>query len=228
MNRNIALLIVAAAGIAAVVGAQAARILVINGRVASTDVRMINGRAYAPIADIAKALDLTVVPRGNGYELTRAGGSNGVSARLTGRTGDWLFDGGWRFQVTGVRRVDRHERKYPYYSETEISAEEGKTLVIVEFAARNGNRTSGSLELGDSQLTLSGVSEVARDFDLNFDGTRNITKAILPGAETCGAIIWQVDAGSVPQDFVLTFGQFTHYDDAVRPKQATVLRVNLR
>lgn len=228
MKRNIVLITVAAASIAALVSAQVTRTLVINGRVASTELRVINGRVYAPLADIARAFGQRVVTRGTSYEITAAGGSNGISAKLTGRRGEWLFDGGWRFQVNSVVRTNRHLRKYPYYSETEITAEEGKTLIVVEFAARNGNRTSGGLDLGDSQLTFSGVSEPARDFDLNFGGTRSITKDILPGSETRGSIIWQVNEGAEPQDFVLTLGQFTHYDDAVRPKTPTVLRVNLR
>ena len=42
-----------ALGVAGVALAQAGSTLVINGNVASTDVRVINGKAYVPIADVA-------------------------------------------------------------------------------------------------------------------------------------------------------------------------------
>lgn len=52
-------------GLTAVVGigaaAPAGNELIINKQVASTDIRMIGGRAYAPIGDIAKAFGMKVV-----------------------------------------------------------------------------------------------------------------------------------------------------------------------
>ena len=46
---------------------QVGRGLVINGQVATTDLRTINGRTYAPIADIAKALNMTLVSKPGSY-----------------------------------------------------------------------------------------------------------------------------------------------------------------
>src|SRR6187551_156373 len=77
--------------------------LILNGKVASTRVRMINGAPYAPLADIARATGQTLVKRGGGYEIIAAGGANQVEG-LRGKVGDTLFDGKWRLKVTDVQR----------------------------------------------------------------------------------------------------------------------------
>src|SRR5689334_457235 len=103
------------AGLAVGVGAtaalaQAGRTLILNGEVASRDVRVIDGRPYVPVADVAKALGQTVVTRGGGWEITAAGGANQIQG-LQGKIGDTLFDGRWRFQVVAVEPVDSYMLK---------------------------------------------------------------------------------------------------------------------
>src|SRR5688500_15525819 len=73
---------------------QGGKTLVINGKVVSRDVRIINGRPYAPLADIARGMGQTLAKRGSGYELAAAGGANQVEG-LRGKIGDTLFDGKW-------------------------------------------------------------------------------------------------------------------------------------
>lgn len=67
--------------------------LVINGKVASNSVRLIDGKAYAPLTDVAKALNMVVARNGNTYELAVAGGADQVSGSRQGKIGDWLFTG---------------------------------------------------------------------------------------------------------------------------------------
>src|SRR5436189_1690352 len=91
-----------ALGLWAVAAAASARAqgsvkLILNGKVASTDVRMINGRPYVPLADIARATGQVLVKKGSGYEIIAQGGANQVEG-LHGKIGDTLFDGKWRLK----------------------------------------------------------------------------------------------------------------------------------
>src|SRR5690242_16254088 len=84
--------------------------LILNGKVASTGVKTINSKAYVPLADVAKSLDMTVVKVPGGYEIKKAGGATPISG-LRGKVGDVLFDGKWRFQVLSVDTVDSYQLK---------------------------------------------------------------------------------------------------------------------
>ena len=65
----------------------------------------IDGQAYVRVSDVAKALGMTVVARADGFELRKAGGANQVEGTVTGKVGDTLFDGNWRFQVLKVEKL---------------------------------------------------------------------------------------------------------------------------
>ncbi|MFN3962554.1 MAG: hypothetical protein ACK4NQ_06220 [Fimbriimonadaceae bacterium] len=211
----------------AVAAIQSTRVLIINGREASQDVRIINGRAYAPIADVAKALGSTVVINGNRYEITRAGGTNQVNG-LQGKTGDWLFDGGWRFRVNKTYEADVYEAKNDYYGYNEFKPEDGKTMIIVEYSARNGNKEMYPLNLGPTTIIgTDGKSYKMESNDFPFDGNRTFSQPLLPGAQLDGALIFFVPRGFEFKELVLGIGELTGYDDAVRPKERTYFRVRL-
>lgn len=211
----------------AVAAIQSTRVLIINGREASQDVRIINGRAYAPIADVAKALGSTVVINGNRYEITRAGGTNQVNG-LMGKTGDWLFDGGWRFRVNNTYQADMYEAKNDYYGDNEFKPEDGKVMIIVEYSARNGNKEMFGLDIGPTTLVgKDGSSYKPYSNDFPFDGTRMFSQPLLPGAQLDGALIFFVPRGFEFKELVLGIGDLAGYDDAVRPKERTYFRVRL-
>lgn len=95
-----------AAGLAG--SAQAAPNLVLNGKLASTRVKTLNGQTYVSLADLAKALSMVVVKNPDGsFELKRAGGATQAQG-LEGRIGDVLFDGKWRFTVTSVSEPESY------------------------------------------------------------------------------------------------------------------------
>lgn len=214
-------------GLAGLVYAQAQRTLVINGKTASTDVRIINGRAYVPLADVAKALDMTVAVRGNTYEITKAGGANAMQG-LTGKTGDWLFDGGWRFRVNRTFRTQSYTLMNEYYSETSHEVEDGEELIIVEYSYRNGNKTMQPFSIGDTALAgANGDSWPIFSNDFPYDGSRFFSRTVMPGAEAKGALIFKVKSGFQPKDLALTVGELAGYDDSVRPKKPTVFRISL-
>lgn len=116
--------------------------LVIYGKTVSTDVRSLDGSAYVNLADVAKALGMTLVKGPGGYELTKgpggskvsdvaavlgallakhprgeeiqkAGGANQVQGVAQGKIGDQLFDGRWRFQVLSLETPEAYTMKVP-------------------------------------------------------------------------------------------------------------------
>ena len=80
--------------------------LFVEGQLASSDVRVINGTRYVPLKDVAAALHLHIVPeQGGGINLTHEGGANQVEG-LHGVVGDAkeIFTGKWRFGHAACKR----------------------------------------------------------------------------------------------------------------------------
>lgn len=102
-----AFVLLAAASVAQAPGQK----LILNGAVASTNVRVIGGQAYVPVADVAKALGQNVAKIAGGYEIAAPGGANRVGG-LEGKVGDTVFNGAWRFKVTGVHEADGYSERY--------------------------------------------------------------------------------------------------------------------
>lgn len=226
-QKAIAILLIAGA-LAALALAQTNRVLVINAKVASNDVRVINGRAYAPVADIAKAFGLTISVQGDRYELVRPGGTNQIQG-LQGKTGDWLFDGGWRFRVDRAYKTDAYNRVNEYYDDPVYAPAEGKELVVVEYTYRNANRDIQHFSIENPYLAgADGTAVQAFHNDFPHDGDRFFAKGLLPGAEAKGAFLFQVNPGFQFKDIVLKIGDLAGYDQAVKPSQQTVFRIALQ
>lgn len=216
---------------AAIVVAQGTKRLYFNGEVASNDVRIINGVAYAPLRDIAKAMGTSVSQRPDGsLEIVRQGGANQVDAKLNGKIGDWLFDGGWRFKVNGVRRVSNYTKVNPWYSETEVSGDEQHDIFLVDYVFRNGMKSALNMDFGGNLTSVAnddGTSNPIEDNDFKYDGGRFFSKALLPGAEMKGTFILRIPKAEKPKDLIVEFGGLTGYTDDVKPKEPTVLRISL-
>src|SRR5512138_2909249 len=112
MKRRTAYLIVAALLAAAACWAAGGLKLIVNGKVASSNIKMINGVPYAPLKDVAGAMNMVVVKRTGGYEITNQGGTYQVEGSRQGNIGDELFTGEWRFQVLKVSQTDEYQERY--------------------------------------------------------------------------------------------------------------------
>ncbi len=216
---------------AAIVVAQGTKRLYFNGEVASEDVRIINGVAYAPLRDIAKAMGTTVAQRPDGsLEIVRQGGANQVEAKLNGKVGDWLFDGGWRFKVVGFKRVANYKKVNPWYSETEVDGDEQHDLLVIDYVFRNGMKSAFSMDLGGNLTSVAnedGSSNPVENNDFKYNGGVFYSKPLLPGAEMKGALIVKILKTEKPKDLIVEFGGMTGYTDEVKPKEPTVLRISL-
>jgi hypothetical protein len=199
--------------------AQTERTLILNGKVASHDIRVIEGRPYVPVADVAYALGQTVVKRSGGYEITTAGGANQVQG-LQGKIGDVLFDGKWRFEVLRVDRVESYAMKnkatndYAIYNSTaEFSdgvfrPKQGQSLVAIACRVKNGLRENQSLwrPNSDTHTALAddqGQSYPPIAYDMPESGPFQ-SKALLPGAAMEFTVLFTVSEGTTLKDLVFT------------------------
>lgn len=86
--------------------AQTATRLVINGKEVKDAPKEINGATYIPVSAL-KAAGATVSTANNTMTINfpQNGGANQMVA-LEGGMNEWLFNGIWRFRVTGVKPLD--------------------------------------------------------------------------------------------------------------------------
>jgi hypothetical protein len=220
-----------ALGVGAAALAQAGRTLILNGQVASRDVRVIGGRPYVPLADIARALGQNVVPTPGGYEITAAGGANQVEG-MRGKIGDVLFDGKWRFQVLDVKEMDSYAMKnratndYGIYNSTaEFSdgvfrPKAGNSLIVIRCRLKNGVKQNQALwrPNSDTHTALTddqGLSYPPIAYDIP-EGRPFEGKELLPGAAMDFAVLFTVPQGTRLKDLVFTLRTISNKGHDVR------------
>lgn len=109
--------------------------LYINGGLASSRVIQHNGMAYVPVADVAKALNQTVVPKSDGYAITPAGGANQVGG-LNGKIGDRLMDSDQSVMVVKAFRTDKYVSQF-HAGDTRTPDGANDDLVVVVMRIKN-------------------------------------------------------------------------------------------
>jgi hypothetical protein len=218
---------VALLGGAAVWAAQGGPKLIFNGKVASNGVRLINGKTYAPLADIAKAQGMVLVPISGGYEIKKAGGATPI-AGLRGKVGDVLFDGKWRFQALSVNPVDSYRMKnntttdyavYNSVAELENGVFRPKNnfkLIAINCRITNGRNAVAAFWTynNDTRTALadtSGESHPPIAYDMN-QGQPFQSKPLLPGAKTDFTVLFSVPQSTRLKDLVFTLRTISNSD----------------
>ena len=209
--------------------------LYINGQVASTNLRVIDGRSYAPVAEVAKALGATIATREDGYEIVMPGGANQVNGVAQGKIGDELFTGQWRFQVVSVQQAgDQYKERYYQMLRTIKPKGPGETLVVVNCRLKNGTkqtktplvteRIPGNTALADDKEHSYGPL----DYDAaQGEGDKIMSYAgadLLPGAAMEFALVFSVPKGTVAKALVYSVQV---YPDSVGKAPNADVRVNL-
>jgi hypothetical protein len=224
-SRTGKLFFAAALGLCALAAAAAAQAqggvkLILNGKVASTNVRMINGRPYVPLADLAKATGQVLVRKGSGYEIIAQGGANQVEG-LRGKVGDTLFDGKWRLKVVDIQRgvksytMRREGGIDPGAiggkAETEAGgktfhANAGYEFVIVNARVTNGQKSTQAFGswYGEHTALADTQGSSYRPIGWDQEGGMFTTKSLLPGAGQDVAAIFLVPEGTALKDLVFT------------------------
>jgi hypothetical protein len=191
--------------------------LVLNGKVASTRVKVIDGMAYVPVADIAQALGQPVHTTAEGYEISLAGGANQV-AGLQGKLGDVLFDGVWRFQVTKVTEASVYQERYTANRPLEQKPGDNQKLILVDITVKNGANEKKFLLMRDIPENLTalagedGSSAKVFTYDMRTGsgqhfgggGDWDSTPEMLPGSQAQFTAVFRTPQDFKPKDLVFT------------------------
>ena len=243
---------VLSAGAATAALALASARLSVGDRTVSTDVRLIGGRPYVPLADMARAMNGTLVRHASGYEIKTGGATGGDTTTPTddaaapdavtpdaagganevkgvrGKIGQMLFTGKWRFEVLGVDRAAAYDSKYLADARNIAPAGDTEELVIVRCRLKNGQKTTQMAMLSpihphNIALTdAQGQSYAPTDFDKR-GGSTDEGPHLLPGAQTNFAVLFSVPKGTALKDLV--FSLQNAYEDF--PDGGTDVRVSL-
>lgn len=80
--------------------------IMVNGKAVPGKTAVVRGQTYVPLSALKAAGAKATIAGGKlSISFAPAGGANQVAA-LEGGIGDWLFNGVWRFRVTGVKPND--------------------------------------------------------------------------------------------------------------------------
>jgi hypothetical protein len=218
--------VVAALGCAVFAWAQGSGLrLTVNGNPASSAARVIDGRLYAPVEDIAKALNMVVVKRGSGYDITTPGGANQVEG-LRGKVGAMLFDGKWRFRVVDVQKTKTYSirreggldpgqfRGHVRVDGTTYTTEPGYTFVVVNAIVKNGQKTTEGFgsAYGEHTALADDQGSSYRPLGWDQEGGMFTTKRLLPGAGQDVAMIFLVPETVKLKDLVVTLTNISDRD----------------
>ena len=189
--------------------------LYINGALASSRVIQNNGVAYVPIADVAKALNQTVVVKSDGYAITSAGGANQV-AGLNGKIGDKMTNGQVIFSVVKVTRVARYERQFS--SGADESPDSDHDLVVVVIRIKNATQKSPWIAVrGGGVTALTDKNEHA--YKHIYDDSKGATPTMLPGSAVDFALVYSMSKSEKIGDFI--------YQIAAYDMKETTFRISL-
>ncbi|BDI33758.1 hypothetical protein CCAX7_58090 [Capsulimonas corticalis] len=151
------------------------------------------------------------------------GGANQVQG-TSGKVGDMLFTGQWRFQVTGFQQVNSYTLKVPaseqdyakWHSDAEyddashtFTPKEGITLIAVDCYVKNGQpKTTEQLD-GYSDDPKTALTDDHSNsyppiaYDMVSRGAW-VTKPLLPGSGEKITLLFAVESGTTPKDLVVT------------------------
>lgn len=181
MRAKIGLVVLGAAAAGAAFG-QAGRTVMFKDDVVSRDIRVINGRPYVPLADMAKALGGFAVKTASGWQIktkdqttastttSDTGATGGTMngnpvAGASGSIGDSLSDGKWRFQVVNYQDVDSYTlqrdggvdvRKLQRNADVQgktIQAKPDYSLIVVNCQVKNGQKQAQAFGSGYGRNT---------------------------------------------------------------------------
>ncbi len=184
--------------------------LTINGRTVPSNFVMIDGKTYVPLADVAKALDMSAMKDGNGYKLAAAGGANQVNG-LTGKIGQTLSCGTFTVQITDVVVTTKYQR---HFSGGVTESGESENIVAILLKVKNATPKLQTIDpLGGKLTALTDTSDHSYQLS-DLDGAR--APDLLPGAAAEFALICRVPKDTALGDMVFqlhTYNLTTGYKD---------------
>jgi hypothetical protein len=223
--------------VGATVAADTGGKLILNGKVASTDVRIIGGSAYVKVSEVAAAMGMHVAKRPDGaYEISADGGANQVEG-VHGKVGNTLFTGKWRVTVLSVETPASYTLKAPGdprdsftvgfdYATKVVKPNANQTLLLIRCRVVNGQKTPHTLWLAhaNSRTALTDTQGESYEPFYDIEGAPIQTKSLLPGAKIDIPILFAVPQGTQIQDLVFT----ANNNDDTKTAKGNDIRVTLR
>jgi hypothetical protein len=177
--------------------------LFVNGVAASSDVFVRNNVVYAPIRDMAKAMDMVVVKRPDGFEIKRAGGANPIEG-IRGKVGDTLFDGNFQFKVIEVVRGALYKKRFdPSGGEVTTPYENEEILAVICRIKNATKKTVAMLFPGGQNTNVTDMEEHSfmPESGSNVD-LRSRGENMLPGSAVDFALTFRIAKTAVLKDLV--------------------------
>ncbi|MGI4787358.1 MAG: hypothetical protein ACRYFS_00765 [Janthinobacterium lividum] len=163
------------------------------------------------------------------HPATPAGGANQVQG-LSGKIGDVLFDGHWRFQVLSLAPVSTYTLTVPsseqdfakYHDTAELdpnthifTPKTGYTFFSVKCHVKNGQKRTEQLDgyLDDPKTALTDDKENSYPpiaYDMLSKGNW-VTKDMLPGSGEDLTLLFAVPPGTTPKDLVFTLKNWSSH-----------------
>jgi hypothetical protein len=203
--------------------------LFVEGQLASSDVRVINGKGYVPIRDVAAALHMNLVSYQGGINLTRAGGANQVEGWHGVVGGPEIFTGKWRFWARSIQQMDSYPLKYRGEAGQMVPTNAGETLFVVDCRIKNATNVNQEMILtvhraGHDALTDDQEHSFQPiDFDAHNENGPYGGPTLLPGAAGEFAVVFSAPKGTNPKDFV-----FSILSSPADTEKGTDLRISVQ
>jgi hypothetical protein len=181
--------------------AQSGRVLM-NGQVLSSSVKTINGTAYVKLSDVAKAFNMTVVKKGADFELVKAGGANQLQG-TTGKLGQEIFTGKWRFVAKSLTRAQSYAPIYSVFKDDAPTAEDGQELIVIPCRLKNGMTKKENMYMQGGNTSITDMDEHA--YPMRYLDARDHTaQELLPGSACDFVMVFSVPKDTVLKDFIYT------------------------
>jgi hypothetical protein len=192
--------------------------LLINETIASERLQRVGDSVMVPIADVAKALGLSIVKTKTGYALIKDGGANQVEG-IRGKLGETVFDGKWRLTVTNPREVASYTLETKTATDyglinpiakingTTYEPKPGYRLLVYRCEVKNGQKSAQQLWWfqNDTHTALADASgESFPPILTDIASEAFQSKPLLPGAKLEFNLIFCVPSSANPRELVFT------------------------
>jgi hypothetical protein len=174
--------------------------LYIDGSPASSRVFQHDGMACVPVADVARALNKSVVPKADGYDIT-IGGAGQLNG-MNGKIGEKLSNGQWVFTVVKAFRTDKYTHQFDNDSSTPDKATDD--LVVVVIRIKNARQESVGISLpgtGSTAVTDQDEHSYSKQTFGSMDDLHSYP-TLLPGSAVDFAMVFSVPKTEKLDSFV--------------------------
>jgi len=210
--------------------------LFINGKLASSRVKVIDGVAYVPAEDVAAAQGMQLSKRAEGgFSIMPAGGANQLEGKFHGKIGEKLFTGQYGLLVKSVESANTYTGKFRNLF-GDVAADPTTDIIVVNCTISNGLKTQQNLVVDDweykpkdvatntSLADMNGQSYPVHKWDVKWTEIAPGGVKLLPGASADFALVFKVTKGAQPKDLVFSF---LPYDKRAEQKPVDV-RISLK